>query len=74
MKSCTRHDSDTVATDVCNISLWSVEYILNHSTSNFDLISNSIEMTLVGRDLATINSIKYQQPWFCLNPEKSYTL
>ena len=35
--------------DVCKISLWSVTYILNWSTPNFDWISNSIEISLVGR-------------------------
>ena len=36
--------------DVCQVSLWSVEYIiLNQSTWNFGLISNSIEMSLVER-------------------------
>ena len=32
--------------DVCKIPLWSVQYILNQTTSNFDQISNSIEITL----------------------------
>ena len=31
------------------MSLWSVEYILNKSTSNFVLISNSIDISLVGQ-------------------------
>ena len=35
--------------DVCKISLWSVEHILNRSTPNFDRISNSIEIPFVGR-------------------------
>ena len=35
--------------DVCKISLWSAEYILNQSTANFGPISNSIEISLVGR-------------------------
>ena len=35
--------------DVCKISLWSVEQILNYSTPNFDQISNSIEIPLVGQ-------------------------
>ena len=35
--------------DVCKISLWSVEQILNYSTPNFDRISNSIEIPLVGQ-------------------------
>ena len=43
-KFCTRHDSV-----VCNISLWLVGYILNYSTANFGRISNSIEISLVGR-------------------------
>ena len=30
------------------ISLWSVDYIINESTSNFYLISNSVEISLVG--------------------------
>ena len=34
--------------DVCKISLWSVECILNHSTANFGRISNSIEMSVSG--------------------------
>ena len=35
--------------DMCKVSLWSVEYILNQSTANFGRISNSIEISLVGR-------------------------
>ena len=35
--------------DVCKISLWSVTYILNWSSPNFGRISNSIEISLVGR-------------------------
>ena len=35
--------------DVCKISMWSLEHILNYSTPNFDRISNSIEIPLVGR-------------------------
>ena len=35
--------------DVCNISLWSVENNLNYSPPNFDRISVSIEILLVGR-------------------------
>ena len=35
--------------DMCKISLWSVERILNQSTANFDWISNSIEIALVGQ-------------------------
>ena len=31
--------------DVHKISLWSVQYILNQSTSNFGLISNFIEIS-----------------------------
>ena len=34
---------------MCKISLWSVVYILKHSTSNLGWISNSIEILLVGR-------------------------
>ena len=34
--------------DVCKISLWAVEQILNQSTANFDRILNSIEIPLVG--------------------------
>ena len=34
--------------DLCKISLWSVEHILNYATPNFDPISNSIEIS-VGR-------------------------
>ena len=33
----------------CDISLWSVEYILNQSTANFGQILNLIEISLVGR-------------------------
>ena len=36
--------------DMCKILLWSVEYILNYGTPNFDRISISIEIPLVGRD------------------------
>ena len=35
--------------DVCKIPLWLAEYILNQSTAYFGLISNSIEISLVGR-------------------------
>ena len=35
--------------DVCKISLWLVEHILNQSTTNFYEISNSVEITLVER-------------------------
>ena len=34
--------------DMCKISLWSVEYILNQGTANFGRISNSIEISFVG--------------------------
>ena len=34
---------------MCNISLWSVEYILTQSTAKFGQILNLIEMSLVGR-------------------------
>ena len=33
---------------MCKISLWSVEYILNQSTTNFGWVSNSIEISLLG--------------------------
>ena len=35
--------------DVCKISLWLVEQILNYSTPNFNRFSNSIEISLVGQ-------------------------
>ena len=35
--------------DVCKISLWSVEYAQNNSITNVHWISNSIEISLVGR-------------------------
>ena len=35
--------------DMCKISLWSVEYVLNYSTPNSYRISNSIEIPLVGQ-------------------------
>ena len=34
---------------MCKISLWSIEHVLNYSTPNFDQISNSIEIPLVGQ-------------------------
>ena len=37
--------------DVCKISLWLVENILNYSTPNFDRISNSIEIPFLRRAL-----------------------
>ena len=37
------------ARDVCKISLWLVEYISNQNAANFGRISNSIEISLVGR-------------------------
>ena len=45
-KFCTCHNIYPVVT--CKISLWSAEYILNQSTSNFGVISNSIEISLMG--------------------------
>ena len=41
--------------DVCNISLWSVRYILNWSTPTFGRISNSIEISSVGRVPGTLS-------------------
>ena len=35
--------------DVCKIPMWSVEYILNQNTAYFGRISNSIEISSVGR-------------------------
>ena len=35
--------------DMCKISLWSVEHILNKSTTNCDWISNTIKIPLVGQ-------------------------
>ena len=35
--------------DECKISLWSVEKVLNQSTPNFHWISNSIEISFMGR-------------------------
>ena len=35
--------------DVCKISLWSIEHVLNYSTPNFDRISNSMKKPLVGQ-------------------------
>ena len=37
--------------DVCKISFWSAEYVLNKSIANIHSISNSIEISLVGRAL-----------------------
>ena len=48
MKSCTRQDSITVVT-CAKFRLWSVEYVLIQNTANFGRISNSIEISLVGR-------------------------
>ena len=39
--------------DVCKISLWSAKYVLIESAANFGLISNSIEISLVGRAPST---------------------
>ena len=47
--------------DVCRISLWSVENILNKSTGNFGQISNLIEILLVGQAPASSNI--FMQPW-----------
>ena len=47
--------------DMCKISLWSVEYILNQSTSIFCLISNSIEISLVGR--GPLDMILFMDMW-----------
>ena len=35
--------------DVCKISLWSIEYISNQSTTNVGRTSNSIKISLAGR-------------------------
>ena len=40
------HMSHVTCRDVCKISLWWAEYISNQSTSNFYLISDSIEILL----------------------------
>ena len=40
---------------LCKISLWLVENILNYSTPNFDRISNSIEIPFVRRALDQTN-------------------
>ena len=58
-KSCTRHDSIIVLTfarcrcedsgDLCKISLWSADYIMNKNILKSHWISNSIEIPLVGR-------------------------
>ena len=45
--------------DVCKISLWSVTYILNWSTQNIGRISNSIEISLVGRAPGSICSLQH---------------
>ena len=49
--------------DVCKIPMWSLEHILNYSTPNFDRISNSIEIPLVGRAPDTVeccyNMVQY---------------
>ena len=50
--------------DVWKISLWSVQHILNQSTPNFDRISNSIEIPLVG--LAPEQNIFNAKDWACL--------
>ena len=34
--------------DMYKISLWSIEHILNQNTTNFDQISNSAEISLLG--------------------------
>ena len=36
--------------DVCKILLWYIAHILNNSSPNFDRISNSIEIPLMGRE------------------------
>ena len=48
--------------DMCKISLWSVEYILNYGTPNFDRILNSIETPLVGQDVNTQIKGKLKRP------------
>ena len=49
--------------DVCKISLWSIKHILNKSIPNFDRISNSIEIALVGRAPYRNESIRSIHPW-----------
>ena len=51
--------------DVYKISLWSVEYILNQSTSNICLISNSIEISLAGRGPGRYDS--FMDMWTMIN-------
>ena len=49
--------------DVYNISLWSVEYILNHITAKNCRISNSIEISLVGQALGPLLQVAMRK-WY----------
>ena len=50
-KFCIRHDSGNVVTCANVLYLWSVEYVFNWSTPNFDPISNSSVGRAVGSNL-----------------------
>ena len=53
--------------DVCKLSSWSDDNISNYSTPNFDQISNSIEIPLVGQGPDTVYVIKHSHDFilFC---------
>ena len=44
-----QHLYNETCRDMCKFSLWSAEYISNQSTAYFGRISNSIEISFVGR-------------------------
>ena len=46
--------------DVCKISLWSAEYVMNKTITKFHWISNSIETSLVGRAPGHPGIIRFQ--------------
>ena len=52
--------------DMCKTLLWSVEYVINKSITNFHWLSNSIEVLLVGW-AAGIQIVLYLTPWWSWN-------
>ena len=51
--------------EVCKILLWSAQYVMNKSITNFHWISNSIKILLVGRVPGTLSCSKVSGS-FCL--------
>ena len=67
------HTSHLHRRDLCRISLWSVEYILNQSTTNFGRISYSIEIPSVGRSPGLSHHSHDHDRWRNTDSEILYT-